>query len=300
MTPPTARHAPTTLAASLLILLATVTACRAGSGGATPSPSTSEAAPAAGAAPAPVALRVLVLNMHAGKDAAGLDNLERVAALVGETGADVVLLQEVDSLTRRSGGVDQASELARRTGLEARFGNALAFQGGGYGIATLARPAVTAGTLVRLPVDPPQERAGGSREPRGVLALTLATPAGALHVLNTHLDPSADDRWRRQEADSVLSVALDRGADGAPVLVGGDLNAVPESAVIRSLRERGLRDLWAECGTGDGHTFPAAAPVRRIDYLLAMGPVRCTSARVLEGGESDHRGVLFEVRVGGG
>lgn len=284
--------------AALLLLAATLaaaSACRTQSPGGAPSPTMPAVTPTAASA----ALRVLVLNMHAGKDAEGRDNLERVAALVRETGADVVLLQEVDSLTRRSGGVDQAAELARRTGLEARFGNALAYQGGGYGIATLARPAVTGSALARLPVDPPQDRAGGSREPRGVLGVTLATPAGALHVLNTHLDPSADDRWRRQEADSVLSVALDQAAGGVPVLVGGDFNATPESAVMRSLVARGLRDLWAECGSGEGFTFPAAEPVRRIDYLLALGPVRCTGARVLESQASDHRGVLVELEVGG-
>src|SRR5688572_15179603 len=41
-------------------------------------------------------LRVMVYNIHAGKDAGGVDNLQRVAALVAESDADVVLLQEVD------------------------------------------------------------------------------------------------------------------------------------------------------------------------------------------------------------
>ncbi|HWJ20891.1 MAG TPA: hypothetical protein VNS52_00940, partial [Gemmatimonadaceae bacterium] len=56
---------------------------------------------------APRELRVLVYNTHAGQDAAHAPNLPRVAALVREVGADVVLLQEVDRGTRRSGGVDQ-------------------------------------------------------------------------------------------------------------------------------------------------------------------------------------------------
>jgi hypothetical protein len=51
--------------------------------------------------------RVLVFNIHAGKDAGGKPNLEEVAALVRSVDADVVLLQEVDRGTRRSGNVDQ-------------------------------------------------------------------------------------------------------------------------------------------------------------------------------------------------
>jgi endonuclease/exonuclease/phosphatase family metal-dependent hydrolase len=257
------------------------------------------AAPRAGtvAAPAWGELRVLVLNMHAGKDAAGQDNLARVAELVEETRADLVLLQEVDSLTRRSGAVDQPAALARLTGFHARFGNALAYQGGGYGIATLSRFPVRASRLVRLPVDPPQERAGGSREPRGVLHVVVETPAGPLHVLNTHLDPSGDDRWRRQEGDSVLAVARALAGDGLPVLAGGDFNATPESAAQRALRAGGLRDLWPGCGAGDGLTYPASGPTKRIDYLFALGDVTCSGARVLRSEASDHLGVLFVLRV---
>jgi endonuclease/exonuclease/phosphatase family metal-dependent hydrolase len=247
--------------------------------------------------PAPE-VRVLVLNMHAGRDAAGADNLERVAALVRRTAADVVLLQEVDSLTRRSGGVDQLAELRRLTGYDGRFGNALDYQGGGYGIAVLSRWPVAASGLTRLPVAPPQVRASGDTEPRGALHVELRTPGGTLHVVDTHLDPSADDHWRRQEAAAVLALARRLAADGAPVLVGGDLNSTPESAVQVALREGGLVDLWAGCGGGDGFTYPVAAPVKRIDYLFAVGDVAtCRSAAVLDDDASDHRGVLFTLTI---
>jgi endonuclease/exonuclease/phosphatase family metal-dependent hydrolase len=252
--------------------------------------------PATTASPA-TDIRVLVLNMHAGTDAGGRGNLDRVASLVRETGADLVLLQEVDSAVARSGRVDQPAELARLTGFHARFGNALAYQGGGYGIAILSRWPVTAARLVRLPVDPPQVRSGNSHEPRGVLHVTVAAPGGPLDVLNTHLDPTADDHWRRQEADSVLALALRVHAGGGPVLVGGDFNSTPDSEVQARLRAGGLRDLWPTCGEGDGLTYPVAQPVKRIDYLLAAGDVTCASARVLESDASDHRGVLFTVRA---
>lgn len=268
-----------------LLLVALTVAC------ATPRPDTATA-------PAWRELRVLVLNMHAGTDAAGERNLERVAAIVEETAADLVLLQEVDSVTRRSGGTDQPAELARLTGFQARFGNALAYQGGGYGIATLSRFPVRSARLIRLPVDPPQERSGGSREPRGVLHVTVQTPAGPLHVLNTHLDPSGDDRWRRQEGDSVLAVARRLAEDGIPVLAGGDFNATPDSEAQRALRDGGLRDLWPACASGDGLTYPASGPTKRIDYLYTLGDaVRCSAARVVRSDASDHLGVLFVLRV---
>ena len=82
------------------------------------------AGPATGSAPAN-AVRVLVYNIHAGKDASGADNLERVSRLVRELRVDVALLQEVDRGTRRSAGTDQPAELARLTGLNAVFGRTL-------------------------------------------------------------------------------------------------------------------------------------------------------------------------------
>src|SRR5438445_7525144 len=66
-------------------------------------------------------IQILVLNMHAGKDAAGKDNLAGVAALVRTTGADLVLLQEVDRGTRRSGGIDQVATLQKLTGYAGAF-----------------------------------------------------------------------------------------------------------------------------------------------------------------------------------
>jgi endonuclease/exonuclease/phosphatase family metal-dependent hydrolase len=245
-------------------------------------------------APAPAApLRVLVYNIHAGKDAAGVGNLERVAALVAESRADVALLQEVDRLTTRSGRVDQIAELARRTGYHAAFGKTLDYQGGEYGIAILSRWPITADSLVRLPVQPAQERAGGSYEPRGLLHATVARPTGALHVLNTHLDASGDDHYRRQEIATVLRLAGGLRESGALAVFGGDLNARPESAVLDTVRAAGWRDAWDGCGTGAGETFPAHAPDRRIDYLIVPGGVRCDSAAVLATDASDHRPVLF-------
>src|SRR5215203_6042915 len=66
--------------------------------------------------------RVLVYNMHAGKDAKGVDNLQRIAKLVDSLRADIVLLQEVDRNTQRSSGVDQPAVLAKLTGHHAAFG----------------------------------------------------------------------------------------------------------------------------------------------------------------------------------
>jgi endonuclease/exonuclease/phosphatase family metal-dependent hydrolase len=252
------------------------------------------AAPAPAPAPEPAPLRVLVYNIHAGKDADRADNLIRVAGVVRETRADLVFLQEVDRGTERSRRVDQVAELALLTGMHGVFGKTLDFQGGGYGVALLSRWPVSGDTLVHLAADPPGEATASSREPRGVLRARVAAPGGPLYLLNTHLDASGPDTFRRREAAALLGIAGRLREGGARVLVGGDFNATPESAVIADVLGAGWRDGWAACGgAGEGLTFPAKAPTKRIDYLFLPAGMRCDSAAVVGGEASDHRGVLF-------
>lgn len=241
----------------------------------------------------PRTVRVMVYNIHAGKDAEGVDNLQRVADVVRDAAADVVLLQEVDRGTRRSGGVDQLDVLARQTGLHGAFGKSLTYQGGDYGIAVLSRWPIVSQRTAPLPVDPPQERSGGAYEPRVALVVTVASPAGDLTVVNTHIDASREDRWRRQEIVTVLALA--DSARGV-LLLGGDMNSTPESAVQERVRARGLRDAWALCGPEtDGFTYPADSGVKRIDYLYVAPPAGCARAEVIATRASDHRPLLVEV-----
>jgi len=239
---------------------------------------------------------VLIYNIHAGKDAAGRDNLSRVAEVVRSTGADLVLLQEVDRNTRRSGPADQPATLARLTGYAVAFGRTIGFQGGDYGIALLSRWPILRDTLVHLTVAAPPGRAAADREQRGVLLAVVDAPGGPLAVLDTHLDAASEDLWRVQEIATVLRVARMAPA-GMPLLLGGDFNALPESPVHAALRGAGFRDAWTGCGEGDPATFPAGVPVRRIDYLYLQGEVRCRSARVLPGDASDHRALLVRLRL---
>ncbi len=239
---------------------------------------------------------MLVYNIHAGKDAKGIDNLVTVAEIIRATRADIALLQEVDRGTTRSGKVDQPRVLSSLTGFHSAFGMTLDYQGGDYGIAVLSRWPISSDTLFGLPVDPPQERAGGSREPRGALHAVIEIPGAALAVISTHIDASREDFYRKQEMATLLQLATRSiGELRRSTLVGGDLNAEPGSTVIEMLRASPLRDAWAECGQGSGLSYPADRPVKRIDYLLLPVYWKCVSGRVLETDASDHRPVLFVI-----
>ena len=246
-------------------------------------------------APPASPVRILVFNIHAGKDAAGVSNLESVADLIRSTDADVALLQEVDKGTKRSGGVDQLAVISKRLGYALAFGKSLNYDGGEYGIGAISRRGFTAHFTSPLPVAPSQARAGGSHEPRA--ALTVVPVAGVkLVALNTHLDASREETYRLQEVETVLKLVASNRKSGLPAVAGGDFNAEPSSSVYRRIVDSGLRDAWAECGKGEGLTYPADKPVKRIDYLFLADPLQCSDARVIETTISDHRPLLVTVR----
>jgi endonuclease/exonuclease/phosphatase family metal-dependent hydrolase len=247
-------------------------------------------------------LTVLVYNIHAGKDAKGIDNLERVSQIIRDTKADIVLLQEVDRGTTRSGRVDQVARFEELTGFHGAFGKTLDYQGGDYGIAILSRWPIQHDTLIHLPVEPPQLRSGVSYEPRGALVVIIPSPIGKLRFVNTHLDPSRTDSFRVQEIKTVLKVAEKPPLGVASVpdiprttMVGGDFNSEPESAVHAAVVAAGWRDAFSECGKGSGLSYPDDKPVKRIDYLFMNDDVRCKVGRVLDTNASDHRPVLIQL-----
>jgi len=252
------------------------------------------------APPGPPGIRVLVFNIHAGKDAAGAPNLDGVAELVRSTSADVVLLQEVDRGTKRSGNVDQLQRLADLVNAEGQgdyapaFGKSLDYDGGEYGIAALVRGTVTNSRTEPLPVEPPQERSGKSYEPRAALIVEADTRLGTLQLVNTHLDASRPEHYRLQESAHILTI-VNRMEAGRGLMAGGDFNAEPGSRTYQQLLFGGLQDAWLRCGEGDGYTFPADKPIKRIDYLFLAPGLRCTSAQVLDTRVSDHRPLLVTV-----
>ncbi len=72
----------------------------------------------------------------------------------------------------------------------------------------------------------PSENAFLFRESRAALWLEIATPAGALHVINTHL--GVGRRERREQAEALAGGGLRLGAipNNEAALLLGDLNSV--------------------------------------------------------------------------
>ena len=255
-------------------------------------------APDAGPPEAPLSLRVLTYNIHHGEGTDGRIDLPRIAKLISDATPDVVALQEVDVNTRRTGGVDQAAELGRLTGMRVAFARAIDHQGGQYGQAILARVAPGEVKTHGLPGKPESER-------RIAVAATLR-PWGEkgpqVQFIGTHLDHVRDDADRLRQADEINRLFV--RDDGNAVILTGDLNAVPQSEVMKKFAAHW--DDAAQEGGGAGGaspTVPAEKPSRRIDYVLLRpkGRWRVVGVTVLdEPVASDHRPVLAVLEWRGG
>jgi endonuclease/exonuclease/phosphatase family metal-dependent hydrolase len=236
---------------------------------------------------------------------------------------DVLALQEVDVGQSRSGKVDQATVIARATGMRYyRF--AAAMEGDvragrhraspsaadvGYGIALLSRHPVLAWfahplptalrdaaaqprTVGRLSI-PGLALPGALRdEPRVVLAAVVRSPAGLVCIATTHLARMTPLVARRQLAQvrrrlsALAARSAEKPGERLPTVLTGDLNLVPRAAF------RGVAPL------AEAPTFPAWAPVRQIDHILGLGGVRAAGPAVaVRLAISDHRLLAVPVDV---
>ena len=235
----------------------------------------------------PLTLRALSYNVHHAEGTDGRLDLDRIAAVITAQKPDLVAVQEVDRNTTRSGRVDQAAELGKRTGLHAAFAKAIDYQGGEYGQVVLSRFPVRSVKTHTLPGKPGQET-------RIVVEATIDLPGGQpLTFLATHFQHD-DDATRREQAAKVneLFAASDR-----PTVLAGDLNATPDSEPMKRLAKS-----WAFATPPDKGllTIPAGEPRRQIDYVLVRPAdrFRVVEAKVIEEKvASDHRPVLAVVEL---
>ena len=233
----------------------------------------------------PGRITVMSYNIHHGEGTNRILDLKRIADVIKGAAPDIVALQEVDKNTNRSGGVDQAAELARLTGMRYQFGKAINYDGGEHGIAILTRHPFTLIGNWPLP---------GFKEARAALfvAIDLSSLYGAgvsMTFVATHLDNRRSAN-RIKSADDIEAVMT--GLPPRPALLGGDLNDRPNTATLNAFdRYWDIEDLGRALWT-----FPAGTPDRQLDYVLSRksGDWTVHDIEVLnEPVASDHRPIVY-------
>lgn len=251
-------------------------------------------------------MRIVTFNiLHGRTSHEGEVDIAGLARAVRELDPDVLALQEVDRNQPRSLGADLTAVAADAMGAtEHRFVAALAGSPGAtwtaatgaeqpdtaaYGIALMTRCPVSAWQVVRLPVSPVPlpHRFHDERwprlvrdEPRVAVAACVDGPSGPLTVATTHL--SFVDAWNGRQLSSLVRALQDLHR---PLLLTGDLNM----EVDRAERISEMHGIVA------GPTFPADAPTRQLDHVLADPPMWDVKAEVVRLPISDHCALVVDL-----
>ena len=243
------------------------------------------------------ALRLLTWNVHRCLGLDGRLSTKRIADVIADAAPDIVALQEVDVMRRRTGHVDQAEAIAQALGMNSHFHNNLRVMEEQYGDAILTELPSRLVHSGRLPALP------GLRaiEPRGALWAQIDLDGVPLNIINTHLSLIA--RERRSQTDCLMGLEWLGAPDcaGAAILLG-DFNLVPRSRVYHRLTKQ-FNDVQRAPGLGRTQpTFPAGFPVFRIDHVFTRGPIAVKRVDVIRNKitrvASDHLPLVVDLEIG--
>lgn len=211
-----------------------------------------------------LSVRVMTYNIHSCVGIDGKVRPERVARVINHFDPDIVAVQEIDAHRPRSGRHDQAQLIADHLRMTHVFHAMLEEEKERYGIAIFARHPFTIVKTGYLTEAAPRQ----FREARGAIWIQLQIEGRQpLHLINTHFGLGKDER--RHQTEALLGADwLGAIPDDEPVILCGDFNSGPRSAVIQQVQTR-LRDVQRSV---PGHkaraTFTSVRPLVRIDHVF--------------------------------
>ncbi len=255
-------------------------------------------------------LVVLSYNTHnMGKFKGGGRAFDSIATRLGESGADVLFLQEFAVLD--SAELQTIGTLLYEYPYSAHPYNTKESLWGYNGSAIYSRYPLKNSTFHSF----------SQGNPTGFISTTMVTPTDTITLINCHLQTTGINainnqmgvrtmvsdsglvdageqitgtlirnfRLRAPQADSLARVIEE---SKYPVIVGGDFNSVPMSYTYSRIRGAGdgLGDAFTESGEGYGRTFSPILGILRIDYLLyTQQSLECTAYELLSAWRgSDH------------
>jgi endonuclease/exonuclease/phosphatase family metal-dependent hydrolase len=239
-------------------------------------------------------IRVMTYNIHhanpPSKEKDSTIDLPAIAAVINAAKPDLVALQEIDVNNGRAGlDLNEAKELGRLTGMRWYFSHAIWYRGGMYGDAVLSRYPIEDTLRYELPIQP-----GTRAETRALCMIKVQLPGGKQLLFgSTHLDQHRDEANRLLQARTIAGIV--KGLQ-LPCIIGGDLNADPESQTLHLLDSVLTRSCRSDCPL----TIPTQNPVKTIDYILYTSAARFESLGVRSVREtyaSDHLPVVADLRI---
>lgn len=217
-----------------------------------------------------------------------LANLDSIAALLRDSGAHVVALQEADGPSFWSGNFNHIDHLADNAAYSRSLhGLHVDAMGLAYGTALIAR----------LDLRDPQAITFNpelSPVPKGFVVSSINWPGNAdieVDVVSIHLDYASAATRRKQAAELIATLQHRQ----RPVILMGDFNSDwRENSTVRHISKTLGLTAYRPEDTGL-ETFPAFG--QRLDWILVSKGIAFRSYDVLPDSLSDHRGVLAELEL---
>ena len=222
-------------------------------------------------------VRLMTYNV---KNGLGMDDstaYARTASVILKVNPDVVAIQELDSVTGRSGGAYVLGELAKETKMHDTYAPAIDFDGGKYGIGILSKEE---------PVNVYRHALPGREEARTMLLVEFP------HYIYVCMHLSLT------EEDALASLPIIREETARfqkPVFIAGDWNVTPDMPFIQDIQQE-----FTFLTDTTQFTFPADTPDCTLDYIAArkagVDLIEYASHVVEAPVESDHRPVVVDVK----
>lgn len=235
-------------------------------------------------------LKVMTYNIHHGRNGNGQIDLNAITEVIKKSGAEIIGLQEVDSVCRRSGNVDQMNVLAELTGMYYAFGKHFNYDGGSYGLGILSKYPIS--KVYEQRITSFSENEDDNKTLVFLSADIQLSPEKIIHFATVHFDYRKDPAVRLMQTSEVTEYLTSRRN---PIVLTGDLNAEPDKLEIKNLNQT-----FIDTDTSGAFTFPADQPVKKIDYILVSKPhlKKVLSHQVVdEPVASDHRPVVATVII---
>lgn len=249
-----------------------------------------------------VPLKVMSYNIHSGMDRDNRYDIDRIAEVIRDSGAEIIGLQEVDAhWSVRSRFDDEVKLLAQNLGMNSYFApiyDLPSKQEGGprrqFGVAVLSRyPILEANNREMTRLSTQVRDASPERAP-GLAEVLVDVKGVRVKIYSVHLDYRPEPAVRRLQVKELLDVLSENDYEK---IVLGDFNARTTAPELTSLYSV-LYDTWAKIRSSEpGFTFPAEKPDRKIDHIFVSRGIVAMSANIIDALASDHRPIAADVMV---
>jgi endonuclease/exonuclease/phosphatase family metal-dependent hydrolase len=250
-------------------------------------------------------MKVLTWNIGCGAAGYHAQNIAAIAQWIRANDIDIALLQEVDRFALRTHMADIPAFLAQQTGYHAFFKPSFTLppEGEGhppreYGNCILARAPFTSTHHIPLPAILEADTHPWETETRSGLCVQLQTNDGTpLYAATAHFACSPDflpSRVRQQQAELLVNALQTIVPQGAPFILGADLNVPATSSDLHSLtayatlQTATLRPTWPL-----GGPF-GTSPIAALDHLYTRNLPTPTITKHDEPTLTDHSAIIAE------